>query len=79
MGRFSVTSSKGYKYAMIIYNYNFNTILATPLKPKNTTEYLHTIQDMHEFLNQWGIHSKIYIMDNEYPQVVKDYVKMNNK
>ena len=33
---------------------------------------------MHKFLNERGIYSKVHIMDNEYLQIVRDYL-INSK
>ena len=34
-GRFPVTSSRGSKYLMVLYNHNSNAILAEPLTSRN--------------------------------------------
>jgi hypothetical protein len=46
-GRFSLTSSRGNKYVMIIYDYNYNAILAEPIKSrtKKMNSYEEPIQN----------------------------------
>ena len=36
IGRFPITSSRGYKYIMIAYDYDFNNILAEPIKSRTS-------------------------------------------
>ena len=73
-GRFPVTSSKGNKYIMIVYDHDSNAILARALKTKSALEMLQNIQEVHQFLNARGIHPKIHILDNECPAIVKEYI-----
>ena len=68
------TSSKGIKYIMIIYDHDSNAIIIRLLKYKSTLEYLENIKEVHTYLNSCGIHSKMHIMDNEYSDIVKDYL-----
>ena len=42
-GRFPITSSKGNKYIMIIYDHDSNAIIARPLKTKSALEMLQNI------------------------------------
>ena len=73
-GRFPVTSRKGNKHVMIVYDHDSNAILARPLKTKSAEEQLKNIQEVHKFLNDRGIHPNIHVMDNECPLVVKEYI-----
>jgi hypothetical protein len=43
-GRFPVVSSKGNKYIMVLYDYDSNAILATPIKDRTAPELLKTFQ-----------------------------------
>ena len=74
-GRFPVTSRKGNKYLLIAYDWDSNAILAYPLKSKSATKHLCTIKTLQQFLNKKGIHPKLHIIDNEYSQLVKEYIK----
>ena len=66
---------------MIICNNDSNTILAWSLKTESAQEQLKNIQEVIKFLNDKGIYLKIYVMDNECPSIVLDYIintkKMN--
>jgi hypothetical protein len=45
-GRFTVVSSKGNKYIMILYDYDSNAILAEPIKDRTSPELLNAFQFM---------------------------------
>ena len=77
-GCFPVISSRGKKYVMVIYDHGSNTIIARALKMKSALEILQNIQEVYKFLNEWGIHLKVHIMDNECLQIVRDYL-INSK
>jgi hypothetical protein len=49
-GRFSVVSSKGNKYIMILYDYDSNVILAQPIKDRTTPALLKAFQIMEDKL-----------------------------
>jgi hypothetical protein len=42
-GRFPVVSSKGNKYIMVLYDYEFNAILAKPIKDRTAPELLKAL------------------------------------
>ena len=43
-GIFPVTSSRGYKYIMIAYDYNYNNILSEPIKPRTSLHIKNAYQ-----------------------------------
>jgi hypothetical protein len=45
-GRFTVVSSKGNKYIMVLYDYDSNAILAKPIKDRTSPELLKAFQFM---------------------------------
>ena len=78
IGCFPLTSSKGNKYVMVVYDHNSNAILANLLKSRLAEHLLAATAKMHIFLQGRGIHPKIHIMDNECSSTVKSYLKNNN-
>ena len=64
---------------MLAYKYNSNTIIAKALKSKASADHLAAIQEVHKYLNQWSIHPKMHIMDNECSKPVKDCIKYEKK
>ena len=50
---------------MIAYDYDFNTILAYPLKSKSLADHLEAVKLIHAFLSSKMIHPKLYILDDE--------------
>ena len=77
-GHFPITSSKGHKHAMIVYDHDSNAMLSRPLKIKSAIEHLRNIQEMHKFLNDRGIHPKMHVIENEFPTIVKEHL-INSK
>ena len=74
-GKFPVTSSRGNKYVMVVYDHDSNATLTVPLKSKSAADHLQAITKIHSFLNSKGIFPKLHIMDNECSNIVKNYIK----
>ena len=51
-GRFPNFSSRGTKYIMVLYDYDSNSILATPLKTKSALHQLQATQALHGYLKE---------------------------
>ena len=49
-GRFPITSSSGYKYIMIAYDYDSNNILAEPIKSRTSLHIKDAYQKMRKLL-----------------------------
>jgi hypothetical protein len=77
-GRFPVTSSRGNKYVMIVYDYDSNAILAEPLKSRNEVELLRAYTKIHTELSDRGLKPNLQILDNECPGQLKKFMKQNN-
>ena len=57
-GRFPVTSSRGYKYITIAYEYDSNNILAEPIKIKNKPAHQDCLSDNAKIAMQQGTDTK---------------------
>ena len=75
MGRFPITSSRGQKYIMVVYDFDSNAILAEPMKDCTATELVQVFEDLHNRLTNCGIQPKIIIMDNEANKLLKKCIK----
>jgi hypothetical protein len=64
-GRFTVVSSKGNKYIMILYDYNSNETLAQPIKDRTSPELLKAFQVMEHDLVARVLKPKLMKLDNE--------------
>jgi hypothetical protein len=73
-GRFSVVSSKGNKYIMIVYDYDSNAILAQPIKDRTAPELLKGFQIMEQELVAGGLKPKLMKLDNEASKLLKTYL-----
>ena len=70
-GRFPVTSSCGYKYIMIAYDYDSNNILAEPIKSRTSLHINNAYQTMRKLLWSRGLAPKTHVLDNECPKFLK--------
>jgi hypothetical protein len=77
-GRFTVVSSKGNKYIMILYDYDSNAILAQPIKDRTAPELLRAFQVMEQELVARGLKPKLMKLDNEASKFLKTYLHKHN-
>jgi hypothetical protein len=77
-GRFTVVSSKGNKYIMILYDYDSNAILAQPIKDRTAPELLRPFQVMEQELVAQGLKPKLMKLDNEASKLLKMYLHHQN-
>jgi hypothetical protein len=66
-GRFPITSSRGSKYIMVIYDYDSNAILTEPLTSCTETELLRAYSKLHNYLTAHGLKPVLQRLDNEAP------------
>jgi hypothetical protein len=66
-GRFPITSSRGIKYIMVVYDYDLNAILTEPLTSQTETEHLRAYSKLHDYLTARGLKPVLQGLDNEAP------------
>jgi hypothetical protein len=66
-GCFPVTSSRGHKYIMIVYDYHSTAILAEPLKNRSEGELVRAISRIHAYLTAHGLKPQLQKLENECP------------
>ena len=54
-GRFPVTSSRGSKYLIVLYDHDSNVILAKPLTSQNERELIRATHVLHTYLSNRGL------------------------
>ena len=64
-GRFPLTSRRGHKYIMILYDYDTNYIFAEPIKSRHTDELVRAYTKCRDILTARGFKIKYHKMDNE--------------
>ena len=74
-GRFPVTSSKGNKYILVAYHYDSNTVYAEPLKTRSGLDLTTAYQKLHSLLTNRGLRPHLNILDNECPNVLKNFMR----
>ena len=78
-GRFPVTSSKGNKYILVAYHYDFNTIDSESLKAISGLDLTTAYQKLYSLLTNIGLIPHLYIIDNECPNVIKIFMREVNE
>ena len=76
-GRYPITSSRGNKYLLIIYDYDSNAILAEPLKNRSDNEMLRAYQKQLTLLQSRGLHPKLHKLDNEASHAIQKLLHSN--
>ena len=78
-GRFPITSSCGYKYIMIAYDYDSNNILAEPIKSRTILYIKDDYHKMRKLLCSRGLTPRTHVLDNECSKVLKEYMEEENE
>ena len=63
-GHLPVTSSRGNKYIMTLYDYDSNAILTEPIKFRSEAEIIRAYSKIHESLTRCGFKPKLQHIDN---------------
>ena len=69
--QFPVQSSCRYKYILISYDVDSNTIISRPLKTKEGREIIDNLLKVMTLLISQGYHSKLFRLDNEITKKLK--------
>jgi hypothetical protein len=77
-GIFTVMSSKGNKYIIILYDYDRNAILAQPIKDRTALELLKAFQAMEQELVGRGLKPKLMKLENDASKLLKTYLHQQN-
>ena len=64
---FPVTSSRGSKYLMVLYNHDSNAILAEPLASRSERELIRATRVFHSYLSARGLTPHYQMLENECP------------
>jgi hypothetical protein len=73
-GRFPKTSSRGYKYILVLYDYDGNSIQAEPVKNRSYAEAIRAYSRIYDELTAKGLKPKFQTMDNEASTALKHFL-----
>ena len=73
-GRFPVPSIEGYKYVMILYDYDSNSVRGVPMKSRSKEEMVRAYQDHHAYLVKRGLRPKLQRLDNKASSLLQDFM-----
>ena len=65
IGKFPVQFTLGNKYILVVYNYDFNAILAEPLRDKSSAEISWAHQVIYTYLTNRGLKPSLEVLDNK--------------
>jgi hypothetical protein len=74
-GQFPVTSGRGNKYILVLYDYDGNAILAEPMKNRSDNEHLRAYNKLHQFLVDRGFKPLLQKLDNEASNALKRTIR----
>ena len=77
-GKFPVTSYRGMRYVMVLYETTTSNILVEAMRDRSSREMLRAYQTLIDRLHEKNIHPKQHILDNECSTELKEAIK-NNK
>jgi hypothetical protein len=70
-GRFPKASSRGYKYILVLYDYDGNSIQAEPMKNRSDAEAIRAYSTIYDELTSKGLKPKFQTMYNEATTALK--------
>ena len=73
-GRLPVTSIRSFRYIMVDYDYNSNTIHTEPMKNCSGKELLKVYTTIHNLISERGLAPKMHYLDNECPKVLQQFM-----
>ena len=71
---FAVTSSRGSKYLMILYDHDSNAILEEPLTSCSERKLHRSTRVLHSYLSANGLTPQYQMLDNECPGGLKQFL-----
>ena len=76
-GKFPGTSSRGFKYIFVMYDYDGNSILTEPIKNRSEQELIRAFTKLHDFLVKRGCKPQFHKLDNECSQALQSALEAN--
>ena len=74
-GHFPITSSRGSKYLMVLYDHDSNAILAEPLTSRNERKLIRATHFLHAYLSNFVLNPQYQMLDNECPGGLKTFLR----
>ena len=74
MGRFSILSTRGNKYVVVINENNSNHIHGEPIKSLTAAYLTRSYKKVHKLFTLQGLQPKLHILDNECSNMFKHFM-----
>ena len=78
-GQFPVTSSHGFKYVMVAYDHDSNTIHAESMNNRSGPELLKSYTAIHNLLSERGLAPKMHYLETECPTFLQKFMTEKDK
>ena len=65
IGRFPITSQRGNKHIMVLYDFDSNVIDATAIKSRTKEDLIEGYEELYRHLQEGGIQPVLHKLDNE--------------
>ena len=72
--RFPVQSSRGYKYILVAYNFDSNSIHVQPLKSRHDNDTIKAYEEIYAKLTSRGLKPKLHWLDIEASNALKMFI-----
>ena len=77
-GRYPITSARGNKYLLVMYDYDTNYIMAEPIQSRHTEDLIKGFSTCYQVLTDNGFTAKTLRCDNEISREMKNTLTHNN-
>ena len=71
-------SNRGYKYIVVLYSFDPNSILVRGMKNRTDAEFVRVHDDVIQYLQAIGLKPKIQRLDNEAPKAYTENIEKHN-
>lgn len=73
-GKFPVTSSRGFKYVMVVYDYDTNAILTAAMKNRKAETIVDAYKSIYTRLVNAGFKPRLQRLNNECSELLKEFL-----
>ena len=77
-GKFPVPLYHGNCYVMVVYVYEANTILVSPMKKREKETIVAAFKDIYSYLHKQNFAPKLHVLDNECSNILKNSIQNKN-
>ena len=69
-----IPTKQGYKYILVAYNFDSNSIHVRPLKSRHDNDTVKAYEEIYSLLTQRGLKPRLHWLDNEASKALKNFI-----